>query len=654
MTGARRKGSVGGKRAHRKRRTKIVPTSVVPTKARTLTPDEVNELLKDWFVDRDDVTYTKITAAQKLAWEPTDNSAYSSFLLGAEIKTDTVIRKAYRIARSMVTAMNIPGRVQLCLSKDDNCTDGRTIWVGTKVFDDKELPMGERVDVFIGIAVHETLHILQTDFKLKPDELKWQEYERKIIHDLTNIIEDERIEMWAGEHKPGTVRFLEKMKYWVFDKAHVEIEKQKEKDRQTRAKKGLPEPPPNLFEQAITTLLYIIRYPRYLKAGDIDVFGARFSDIREVLTPYPESTLEASHSAEQIYIILRDLITDEFKESMQQKEEVEKAIREAMEALGQLLKHIVMVAANDEGTGQPVAGTRGIEVSAEMDEVTPSLVIGDVTEGEQGGTYYHKVEPNYKEYKDSMSRVGRYVAALRKSLKYNSKNIKVVHTSMRSGTLDTNKLVEASMGVPTVYKLPGEVKTDTVAVCFLIDMSGSMSISDDEGVSSAEAARDTAIAMYEALKGNPHIQLYIYGHTADTLDSEGDTALFTFYEHGAKKSKHALGAVRAIANNRDGVAILEIAKRVRKQTHRKCLMFVLSDGYPNARGYYDGVHDTKMKVKQVEKMGFDVVQIAINHHTDPKEMFSHHVVLDDLQKLPKGLNLLLKRTLLRNQKITVT
>ena len=60
--------------------------------------------------------------------------------------------------------------------------------------------------------------------------------------------------------------------------------------------------------------------------------------------------------------------------------------------------------------------------------------------------------------------------------------------------------------------------------------------------------------------------------------------------------------------NRDGVAIWEVAKRVRKFTQNPCIMLVLSDGQPAAFDYHGGYarRDVKKKVEEIEKMGYPI------------------------------------------------
>ena len=57
------------------------------------------------------------------------------------------------------------------------------LWVATEVFDDTDLPIGNRIDTFLGLT-------------------------NRIVKFLENLLEDGRIERVLGEQKPGLANFL--------------------------------------------------------------------------------------------------------------------------------------------------------------------------------------------------------------------------------------------------------------------------------------------------------------------------------------------------------------------------------------------------------------------------------------------------------------
>ena len=134
-------------------------------------------------------------------------------------------------------------------------------------------------------------------------------------------------------------------------------------------------------------------------------------------------------------------------------------------------------------------------------------IVGELCEGlaEVGDgkdTFFLKNDSNQAVYMESLSRVKRYIPAINKILKGHCKEYKLIHRSMRSGVLDTNKLAEAFQGVPTCYIREGEVRTDKVSVVVLIDESGSM------GGARINSARDAAVLINEAIGNIPNVELF--------------------------------------------------------------------------------------------------------------------------------------------------
>ena len=219
---------------------------------------------------------------------------------------------------------------------------------------------------------------------------------------------------------------------------------------------------------------------------------------------------------------------------------------------------------------------------------------------------------------------------------------------MRSGVLDTNKLVEAVQGVPAVYIREGAVYTDKIAVGVLIDESGSMM------GSRIQAARDAAILINEALCSMSNVELFIYGHSGDMRYSMA-TEMSVYREKGFAP-KYALGSVTAKCENRDGVAIIEVAKRIRKQTKNPVILFVLSDGAPAAHGYGGSTAMAHVRscVQQAENLGFSVIQVCINHCYDPGRMFKNYVILEDMSTLAFELSKAIKKTAMTLAKVHIS
>ena len=171
-----------------------------------------------------------------------------------------------------------------------------------------------------------------------------------------------------------------------------------------------------------------------------------------------------------------------------------------------------------------------------------------------------------------------------------------------------------------------------------------------------ERAQQAAIFINEILCRLREVKLFIYGHTAD--DTYGDdTEVFIYREPGTIVNPYALGSVQSRSNNRDGHAILAVAKRMRKFTPDQGILFVISDGAPAASGYNgmtQAIQKTRQKVLQAQALGFHIIQIAIEEHVPSHKMFDHFVKMTDIKTLPTVLSNYMSRKVDKMIKQTVT
>jgi len=197
--------------------------------------------------------------------------------------------------------------------------------------------------------------------------------------------------------------------------------------------------------------------------------------------------------------------------------------------------------------------------------------------------------------------------------------------------------------VQTVYVREGMVKSDRIAVCVLIDESGSMY---GEKI---RAARDLGVLLNEAISTIPAIDLYIYGHTygdrcRDSYCEGRQIAELQVYREKGYAPKKALGSVDARSGNLDSYAIREAAARMHKLSScRKNLMFVITDGAPNER--YEQLTST---VKQLEKQGMNIVAVCIEPSYDPAALYTNHVKFTDMSRLAIDLGKMIKKTIMKN------
>lgn len=308
----------------------------------------------------------------------------------------------------------------------------------------------------------------------------------------------------------------------------------------------------------------------------------------------------------------------------------------ALELIGRMLRSYEE---DTDSSGQAcgvVAGTPEID----------RLCTGDAEHGSDLCTLFLKerdTDQSERQYLADRNAVQPYIPAMRNILVAQATRNTYALKGLKSGRLDGCKLPQAFIGSPNVYLQHREVKSSKIAVCVLVDESGSMY------GNKILAARRTAVLLNEALGSLPNVDLFIYGHSADErLDSE-DVIIRTYRDHTAH-DRHAVGKIEARCDNADGYAILEVARRVRQQTAEKVLFFIISDGAPAARIYSScsGVAHTREAVRKVTSQGFCPVQIAIDPYCDPSSMFDHHVSFTNLSDLPRDLSVMVKKAVLEN------
>ena len=621
-----------------------------------LTTEQKIQMLTTDFLDRDQTTFVKIRRTGRLGWESSipEGTPYSDYML-SPASDEELIKNSYRLAEDMIKIMDTPEKVIVRISPDESKTNGKIIWVATEVFDDTDLPIGNRIDTFLGLAIHEGCHVLYTDYSA------YKGITNGIVKFIENILEDERIERELGQKKPGLANFLKASKYYYFDRYS-----QKMKDEGKT--EGL-----ETFPRLMNAIISLVRYPKTVEMSDLEEFADTLLQVRELLTPYPESTTQCVQTAEKIFDIIRQYLQDEEKQRQKQQasggqqdgqpsdesgegsgssgqseqsqngglqpKPKRMTSRQIAKKVDQQMNEIFEQIADalNELTSEPEKKTIDSQSQSETVKADWDLVgricEGRAERGTQKGCVVIKEKPYKDRYMDSLSRVRKYIPAISKSLKCSSMEYKLIHRGMRSGMLDTGKIAEAFQGVPTVYMREGQVKSDRISVCILIDESGSM-YGDGE-----RAARDTAVLLNEAIGTLQNVDLYIYGHSTD-----GGTALYVYREKSFCP-KYALGSTDSRWGNNDGTAIREAASRVRKHTKENCLFFMISDGAPN-----ESVETVRQAVLDVEKQGFAIVAVSIEPQYDPSLMYHRNVNLTDMSRLAVDLGKMVKKAIADNTK----
>ena len=624
----------------------------------------------DWF-GRKGKNYTSTyKGSTRLGWDTKVSGSYSSFF-APDLNKRKLLRDSYRHACDVDT--------------ETSCTDGKTVIVSTKVYDDNKIDNNVKLDVFLGTTIHEFSHILYTDMaeirKNRPN---------KFLFNLFNTIEDERIEYNTTQNYPGYANFIGQAKYYYFDLLYKKAEKQDD------------------LMDVLQNILYIVRYPARVDTKVIYRHQVLFDKIKKVLCDFGNNSKEAYDKAEKIYKLLLDYFKfpppppEEQQEGDEEQDQSDSSEGQSDSGEGQegsdgssdpqnskqssqkqdskdnegsdknSKTQSSPKSGSDEGSAgkkkqEPIKAYTQEEIkqaaeklaeqmrrlitsntslnSNEIKDEWDSKEIADECKQIKDDVFIVKQEDYERRYKADFDTVKQHINGLVNTFSKFFVEQEYRLTGMRRGVLDTNKLAEAYQAVETVYSNKFKRTTPGLDVCVLIDESGSMS-----GTNIA-SARKCAILLNEVFLRLKQCDFYVYGHTADNRHM-GEVTINVYRDHW-NRNRYALGKVESYSNNKDSVAIEETYKMVRKQTSKPLLMFVISDGAPNAYGLrgQPAVEEVKKVVNRIESNGDTLVcQIAIESHFRPQDMFNHYVVMTDMNTFPSDLSGYVMNTLISKLK----
>ena len=640
----------------------------------------------DWF-GRKGKNYTSTyKGSTRLGWDTKVSGSYSSFF-APDLNKRKLLRDSYRHACDIRDIMDIPRsiRIQLNVDAETSCTDGKTVIVSTKVYDDNKIDNNVKLDVFLGTTIHEFSHILYTDMaKIRKNR------PNKFLFNLFNTIEDERIEYNTTQNYPGYANFIGQAKYYYFDLLYKKAEKQDD------------------LMDVLQNILYIVRYPARVDTKVIYRHQVLFDKIKKVLCDFGNNSKEAYDKAEKIYKLLLDYFKfpppppEEQQEGDEEQDQSDSSEGQSDSGEGQegsdgssdpqnskqssqkqdskdnegsdknSKTQSSPKSGSDEGSAgkkkqEPIQAYTQEEIkqaaeklaeqmrhlitsntslnSNEIKDEWDSKEIADECKQIKNDVFIVKQEDYERGYKADFDTVKQHINGLVNTFSKFFVEQEYRLTGMRRGVLDTNKLAEAYQAVETVYSNKFKRTTPGLDVCVLIDESGSMS-----GTNIA-SARKCAILLNEVFLRLKQCDFYVYGHTADNRHM-GEVTINVYRDHW-NRNRYALGKVESYSNNKDSVAIEETYKMVRKQTSKPLLMFVISDGAPNAYGLrgQPAVEEVKKVVNRIESNGDTLVcQIAIESHFRPQDMFNHYVVMTDMNTFPSDLSGYVMNTLISKLK----
>lgn len=577
------------------------------------------------------------------SWYGESYYSYSSVGKEEDAQLSKLIEKAYSSVRDMITIMDFPFPIRVNLnegsdesssysdyfSEEKRDNSERRIAVPSKIFDSTE-DNETKINAFCGFGLHEAAHLRYTYLRVYLNFLsfisgKYTFEEGEIIKIFINLLEDNRVEDLLLTERPGFQDFIDCAK--SYNSKTLE-----EKLNIMRERKLI------LF---FKTLIGILRFPGLIEEEVLEEYSEVYKEVQEKITPYPENLKDICSVSESIFKIIKkkklsDIDPAELKKIL--------FLINGTESITSIMYGV------DLDSGRKIDKSKVSRLLSSKDSLTMKILEGTVERGDSDKVFFEKPKGDRNDYLRDVRAVQKYVPRLKKILTGTDKNYDFNIQGCRSGILDTTKLAEAYQGVPQVYLRQGHVRTNKSTICVLIDESGSM------GGKKEILARQAAILLNETFGKSLGVNLYIYGHTAD-IGSIGYINLSVYREGSHYNPKFSLSKSCAKSQNRDGDAILEVAKRVRKFTKENCIMFVISDGSPCANGYegIPAIKDTAAKVKEAEKLGFGIIQISIDAVYGVKDMFDTYIDIGyNLEEMPKLLNEIVKTKVIKTKHTTVS
>lgn len=253
--------------------------------------------------------------------------------------------------------------------------------------------------------------------------------------------------------------------------------------------------------------------------------------------------------------------------------------------------------------------------------------------------------------KDSdVTRYETFMQELREGSKRLQRGMKNILRDLKAGYTQHRKLTGRKLEASKSYRLDQRFYSNKkapmdipdMAIAFLVDESGSMSGPRHK------AAMKATMLLHDFCMGM-NIPVHVAGHK--TEDQYVHYDILTDFNAVNKKDCYRLAKLKADGGgNRDGLAIEIAGSLLVKRPEETKLLFVLSDGQPNHRGY--GGDSAKQDIAEIvakyRRKGIEVIATAIGDDKSVIQSIYGESYLDitDLEKLPRELITIVKKRIL--------
>jgi cobalamin biosynthesis protein CobT len=538
--------------------------------------------------------------------------------------------------KSVAGSMYVDSNYGIHLDINSKHTKGGDILVPTAVFDEyTKMDNNQILDIFVGLGIKLV--------ERREHELENIEPKSAFAKPIGDMLLDEVVNMSVCDNFPGYA-------YYISDVKNYEKKNFLSKMNLTFDNRGSE-------SELVLALSKFIKYPNLMSDKDCDVLQPYHKDIVDILSPYPKTKKDIEKASDALFELLlkkpkenqevdapeesqesgesagsdNNQPTDDTNESNESDsndsdgKDGDKAQKDSKnsqpkddggeEQSSSKPKRMspgnVMGALNQLNGLIESAKMKLNRQATQMDEMEAAVLEGFITTEPVDGSIVSYVpvnktsNSNVFDYNRIKSKTARYSTILSRHFLQHNEESKYVLKSQKNGQLDTDKFADVKLRLPNIYTQSRSVKSDDIAICLLIDESGSMS------GSKIDRCRELSVLLNEAISKISSIECFIYGHTES---NRSGITVFTYKEAGVKSDKHCIASMSARNGNADGYAIEAAMRRVRSKTKRPVLMIIISDGQP-AYQTRDGVNaESHMKkiIKSANNRDFSIIHIGID------------------------------------------
>jgi len=600
---------------------------------------------------------------KQYAWEKPKNymtkwwsdSGYQGSYGSAGSEETRNLAVALGAVTTTVSVINNTGkRYRVELAADDNAFaqknftnfDESRVVVSPQALLDKTLTQDDKIEITTGYGLHEASHIEYTESLIdalrKPSEITPLTMSQRLF----NILEDAKIEKKTGERFPGFVSYFEKMLAYLWKKSSGNVPREFGPD----------------LNDKMNAILSILRWPTEFEpiARADTRLSEEFDWFRDWLERYLSDAITPRQALVEAFAHLRE--DPETEKQMQELGDLEQQngaggtgtmtdeqFKKFMKDLGEALKSGKEI----EVCPSPANGqTERIKLKPEQakevrDLIQQELRVDDpiVKMAQQwgglGGPKIVSLKPELTQqvrsaYRRPSNLVGKMKGAFffRKAAPMWSERL------LKNGAIDEEELWRFGAHDDRIFERRVTADVPETQITLLIDMSGSMS---GERIATAYEMGNVMLACLKDMKG---VRVRMRGHTTGSEASGGECTIFRLWEPGDPMER--LGLIDTLPHgwNYDGFAVGWCAEEMLadQRPREDAVMFVLSDGKPNARGFpYSGppaMDHVRRVVDHYAKLGVTIVQIAIDpemRKQDQERMYRNWIPFETREKLPAQL-----------------